>query len=156
MHLQYVLTLVAAALVASKSSAPAAGPAQDARTRNLASQDHVHLIDPLISETKTKRMLRGAQGFNEDNTVWYSPSSGVPKKTSIEDKRKDSLSSVETMKRLYGRWYESGYSIEQVTHSLEESKSRDVNKTYMGLAKAYAAYVEGKENRTEVEPVDRN
>nr|BAP68859.1 RxLR effector candidate protein [Hyaloperonospora arabidopsidis Emoy2] len=154
MHLQYVLTLVAAALAASKGSASVAGPTHDAKTRNLASQDQVYLIDLLISETKTKRMLRGAQDFNEDNTVEYSPSSGAPKKTFIEDKLKDSLSSLETTTRFYDRWYESGYSIEQVIRGLEESKSRDLNETYMSLAKGYAAYVEDKENQTEVEPVD--
>lgn len=135
MRLQYLLVMVVATLATSSGTISAARVLDNA---NLVSAEQVQPIDNVQTETRSRRFLRTA-----DTNFIHKPHGTHPDNKEpvfIEDKLQKALTNPRKNKKLYARWYNSGFTVKQVESGLRQSESRELELVYKNLSLGYAKY----------------
>ncbi|KAG1706286.1 hypothetical protein DVH05_001434 [Phytophthora capsici] len=94
-------------------------------------------IDSINAVQPETRRLRSAE------TV-YRHEDSYKRRPFIEEKLHKALTNPKKTKRLYARWYKSGFTKKQVAKGLDQSENRELDVTYENLAKGYAKYVDAR------------
>ncbi|EGZ14529.1 avirulence protein 1b [Phytophthora sojae] len=99
---------------------------------------------PVQTVTRSRRFLRTA-----DTDIVYEPKVHNPgkKQVFIEDKLQKALTDPKKNKKLYARWYNSGFTVKQVEGGLDQNENRELELTYKNLALGYAKYYQARRSQ---------
>ena len=139
MHFLSVLVVVVATLVASTNAASTAKALDDTNLWQASSQDAIDASD--TTETTTTPMLRGNRIDYDDADNDLSTN-----KAFLEDRIIHKLATRATRRKLYQKWYDCGFTVDQVGAELAISPNSKLYRTYTRLKRGYRHYCTSRRN----------